>query len=71
MKIVPHRCSGAVYEAEKVTIKADVYHRRCFTCNRCQRALDLMGAYVSPTDNHVYCKVLTTILPARDEPRSK
>jgi len=28
------RCGGAVYEAEKVPIKNDNYHKRCFNCHR-------------------------------------
>ena len=50
------RCSGAVFEAEKLTVKDDVYHKRCFTCHRCSRALDSLIVSTSP-DGEIYCKV--------------
>ncbi len=28
-----------MYEAEKIPVKNDVYHKRCFNCHRCNRAL--------------------------------
>lgn len=45
------RCSGAVFEAEKLTVKDDVYHKRCFSCHRCARALDSLIVMVSPDAN--------------------
>ncbi len=50
------RCGGAVYEAEKITVKEDVYHKKCLTCNKCTRALDSLSLSVAP-DANVYCKV--------------
>ena len=50
------RCGGAVFEAEKVAVKNDVYHKRCFTCRRCARAMDSLLVSVAP-DGDVYCKV--------------
>ena len=50
------RCGGAVYEAEKVTIKDDPYHKKCLSCNKCGRQLDSLSLSIAP-DNNVYCKV--------------
>ena len=50
------RCGGAVFEAEKLTVKDDVYHKRCFNCHRCSRALDSLIVMVA-TDSNIYCKV--------------
>ena len=50
------RCGGAVYEAEKIAIKDDFYHKKCLTCNKCQRALDSLSLSTTP-DGSVYCKV--------------
>ena len=47
---------GAVFEAEKLTVKDAVYHKRCFTCHRCSRALDSLTVATSP-DGEIYCKV--------------
>ena len=52
------RCGGAVYEAEKVTIKDDPYHKKCLSCNKCGRQLDSLSLSIAP-DNNVYCKVST------------
>ena len=51
-----YRCGGAVYEAEKVTIKDDPYHKKCLSCNKCGRQLDSLSLSIAP-DNNVYCKV--------------
>jgi hypothetical protein len=51
------RCGGAVFEAEKLTVKNDVYHKRCFSCKRCSRAMDSLLVSVAP-DNEIYCKVV-------------
>ena len=50
------RCGGAVYEAEKVTMKEQQYHKKCFTCHRCCRALDALSVGIAQ-DNEIYCKV--------------
>ena len=55
------RCGGAVFEAEKVTVKNDVYHKRCFNCRRCARAMDSLLVSVAP-DGEVYCKVTDTVV---------
>ncbi len=55
------RCNGAVYEAEKITVKDDVYHKKCVTCFKCTRALDSLALAVGP-DNNVYCRVSLLVL---------
>ena len=61
------RCGGAVYEAEKVTVKDDVYHKKCLTCTKCSRALDTLGLSVAP-DGNAYCKVCHKTVTAYDTP---
>jgi hypothetical protein len=34
------RCSGKVFEAEKMTSNRSVFHKKCFNCQDCHRALD-------------------------------
>ncbi len=34
------RCSGKVFEAEKMMSNKGVFHKKCFTCLDCHRALD-------------------------------
>ena len=34
------RCGGAVFEAEKVVEKGLAYHKKCFTCSKCNRPQD-------------------------------
>ena len=55
------RCGGAVFEAEKLTVKDDVYHKRCFSCHRCARALDSLIVATSP-DGDIYCKVTLCLI---------
>ena len=62
------RCGGAVYEAEKVPIKDEVYHKRCFNCHRCARPLDTLGAHVGPEMN-VFCKVCFKVVTAPERPQ--
>jgi hypothetical protein len=62
------RCTGAVYEAEKITVKDDVYHKKCFCCLKCSRPLDSLSVMVAP-DNNVYCKVCHKIVTANDRPQ--
>ncbi len=67
--MIYYRCGGAVYEAEKVPIKNDVYHKRCFSCHRCSRALDALGAFVDPTGGNVFCKVCFKVVTAPERPQ--
>jgi len=62
------RCGGAVFEAEKLTVKDAVYHKRCFTCHRCSRALDSLTVATSP-DGEIYCKVCYKIVHAYERPQ--
>ena len=62
------RCGGAVYEAEKVTVKEDVYHKKCLTCTKCARALDSLALCVAP-DGNAYCKVCYKTVTAPERPQ--
>ena len=42
------KCSGKVFEAEKMVMRSGNYHKKCFTCAACSRALDHFGAVDSP-----------------------
>uniref|UniRef100_A0A0K2UFF9 LIM zinc-binding domain-containing protein n=1 Tax=Lepeophtheirus salmonis TaxID=72036 RepID=A0A0K2UFF9_LEPSM len=62
------RCGGIVYEAEKVTVKDDVYHKHCFNCKRCTRAIDSLISCVAP-DGDIYCKVCYKVVTRPDRPQ--
>ena len=38
------QCSGAVFEAEKVTFNGRVFHQSCFVCSTCTAKLDSLNA---------------------------
>ena len=42
------KCSGKVFEAEKISSGAAVYHKLCFVCNICSRGLDSYTFTVGP-----------------------
>ena len=42
------RCRGVVFDAEKMSMKSGNYHKMCFTCVACRRALDYLLAVDSP-----------------------
>ena len=48
------RCQGAVYEAEKLTVKDEVYHKKCFTCKKCTRYIDSLLVNVGPGDKYYF-----------------
>jgi len=51
------RCSCYVYHADQVfSGKGQVWHKECFTCNRCHRHLDSRIACDGP-DKEVYCNI--------------
>ena len=50
------RCNGKVFEAEKMTTKNGLYHKKCFTCGNCKRALDYQLCTEGP-DSNIYCKL--------------
>ena len=64
IEIFHFRCEGAVFEAEKLTVKDDVYHKRCFTCKRCSRTLDSLTVMTSP-DGDIYCRVTFSLINQR------
>ncbi|GAB1609984.1 cysteine and glycine-rich protein 1-like [Argonauta hians] len=51
---VCHRCSKAVYMAEKVSGAGKTYHKMCFRCNSCSKSLDSTTLCDNQTD--IYCK---------------
>jgi len=61
------RCGGAVFEAEKLTVKDEVYHKQCFTCKRCHRFVDSLLVSVAP-DQDIYCGVCLKIVTAPERP---
>jgi len=61
------RCGGMVFEAEKITVKDDVYHKKCFSCHRCMRLLDSLTVEVGPTNN-IYCRVCFKVVTAAERP---
>jgi hypothetical protein len=48
------RCHGLVYDAEKMAMRSGAYHKMCFTCALCRRALDYLLAVDSPGDEDTY-----------------
>ena len=50
------KCSGKVFEAEKMITKRGLYHKKCFACFQCKHQLDYFLAIEGP-DDEVYCKV--------------
>jgi len=49
------RCSGKVFEAEKMTSNKSIFHRKCFTCQDCRRALDASLVNDGPEDGTIFC----------------
>uniref|UniRef100_A0A915M6Y5 LIM zinc-binding domain-containing protein n=1 Tax=Meloidogyne javanica TaxID=6303 RepID=A0A915M6Y5_MELJA len=47
------RCTGRVYEAEKVVAASEVWHKCCFRCLRCGRSLE-PGKF-SDRAGEIYC----------------
>lgn len=50
------RCTGRVYEAEKVVAASEVWHKCCFRCLRCGRSLE-PGKF-SDRAGEIYCNSL-------------
>ena len=48
------RCKGKVFTAELVAMKSGHFHKRCFTCCNCKRALDMSNACDGPNGD-VFC----------------
>ena len=50
------KCSGVVYEAEKISVSNDLFfHRSCFLCQICSGPLDVMKLNIGP-GREIYCK---------------
>lgn len=49
------RCGFAVYAAEQMIAKGKSWHRRCFSCNTCNRSLDSTNLCDAPT-GEIFCK---------------
>ena len=47
------RCSGKVFDAEKMQMKVGNYHKKCFSCVQCSRNLDFSIA--CDGFNEIYC----------------
>ena len=50
------KCGGRVFEAEKMTTRTRVFHRKCFSCEECSRALDSTNVAEGPGGDAVYCQ---------------
>ena len=48
------KCSGAVFEAEKVTFNGRFFHQSCFACTACSSKLDSLNA--QSISGKAYCK---------------
>ena len=50
------KCNGKVFEAERMASNKSVFHRKCFTCNDCHRALDPSLVNDGPgEDGSIFC----------------
>ena len=49
------KCNGKVFEAERMASNKNVYHRKCFTCYDCHRALDPSSVNDGPEDGMIFC----------------
>ena len=50
------RCSGKVFEAEKMVAQSGWYHRHCFRCFLCSQPVDSTSVCDGP-DDKIYCRV--------------
>ena len=48
------RCKGKVFSAEMIAMKTGHFHKKCFTCCNCKRALDTSNACDGPNKD-VFC----------------
>ena len=51
------RCSGKVFEAEKMASNKGLFHRKCFNCQDCHRALDFSSVNDGPEDAAIFCSM--------------
>ena len=59
------RCSGKVFEAEKMASNNGVFHRKCFNCQDCHRALDASSVNDGPKYPFVNGVILSKLLCLR------
>lgn len=50
------KCQGKVFEAEKMVSNKGLFHKKCFACDTCKRALDSQLACDGPNYGELYCK---------------
>ena len=48
------RCSKAVYFAEEIKTKGEVFHKLCFNCSGCKKLLE--PGNFSENDGNIYCR---------------
>ena len=49
------RCTGKVFPAEMFSMRNGKYHRKCFSCSQCKRALDYNIACDGP-NSEIFCQ---------------
>lgn len=49
------RCSGKVFEAEKIPTKSHWFHKSCFSCNSCKHKLD-SSTFLEGPNEEIYCR---------------
>lgn len=50
------RCNGKVFEAEKMASNNGVFHKKCFTCGDCRRALDPALVTDGVVPGEIFCR---------------
>lgn len=50
------RCQGKVFPAEKMTSNNGSFHKKCFTCGDCRRALDPSLVCDGPAGGDIFCR---------------
>jgi hypothetical protein len=48
------KCSTKVFEAEKVQVRAGLYHQYCLQCHQCQKQLE-QTTFLEASNKHIYC----------------
>ncbi len=49
------RCEGKVFEAERMQMRNGAFHKNCFRCSSCSRALDFSLACDGP-EGDIFCR---------------
>ena len=50
------KCSGKVYEMERISLSSGIWHKQCFTCTGCNYSMTNTLDDVFDRDNHLYCR---------------